>query len=108
MQSILQQHQDTSIKRLSELREQIKLDREAKEQLECLHQKEIRKRDNRIEELTLQVNAQKDLIQLPHQTDQEEIQNLREKVVLHYFLNFKLKFIHPISEFETRSLIESM
>jgi hypothetical protein len=27
-----------------------------------------------------QINVQKDLIQLPHQTDQEEIQNLREKV----------------------------
>ncbi len=88
MQNILQQNQDTSIKRLSELRDQIKLDRQAKEQLECLHQKEIRKRDNRIEELTLQVNAQKDLIQLPHQTDQDEIQNLRDKVTLIFFLEF--------------------
>jgi hypothetical protein len=54
-QNILQQQQDSSIKRLSELREQIKLDRQAKEQLECLYQKEMRRKDNRIEELTLQV-----------------------------------------------------
>ena len=44
------------MKRLSELREQIKLDRQAKEQLACLHQKELRRRDNKIEELTLQVD----------------------------------------------------
>lgn len=79
-QGILQQQQDTSIKRLSELREQVKLDRQAKEQLESLHQKEIRRKENRIEELTLQVNAQKDLIQLPTQADHEEIQTLRDKV----------------------------
>ncbi|CAF1053004.1 unnamed protein product [Rotaria magnacalcarata] len=79
IKNILQQHQDTSIKRLSELREQIKLDRQAKEQLECLHQKEIRKREYRIEELTLKLNAQQDLIQLPHDVDQQDIQKLREK-----------------------------
>jgi hypothetical protein len=78
--NILQQHQDKSIQRLSELREQTKLDRQTKEQLECLHKKELRLREHKIEELTLQVNAQKDLIQLPHQTDHEEIQTLREKV----------------------------
>jgi hypothetical protein len=55
LQNILQQQQDTSIKRLSELREQIKLDRQAKQQLECLHQKEMKLKDNRIEELTIQV-----------------------------------------------------
>ncbi|CAF4958352.1 unnamed protein product [Rotaria sp. Silwood1] len=79
IKNILQKHQDTSIKRLSELREQIKLDRQAKEQLECLHQKEIRKRENRIEELTLKLTAQQDLIQLPNETDHEEMQTLREK-----------------------------
>ncbi|CAF1548479.1 unnamed protein product, partial [Adineta steineri] len=79
IKNILQQHQDTSLTRISELREQIKLDKQAKEQLECLHRKEMRQRENRIEELTLQVDAQKDLIQLPHQTDHEEIQSLREK-----------------------------
>ena len=91
-QNILQQQQDTSIKRLSELREQIKLDRQAKEQLESLHQKEIRRKENRIEELTLQVNAQKDLIQLPTQTDHEEIQNLREKVQLFVILSLTCSF----------------
>jgi len=55
LQNILQQQQDTSIRKLSELREQIKLDRQAKEQLECLHKKEMRYKDNRIEELTIQV-----------------------------------------------------
>lgn len=89
-QNILQQQQDSAIKRHSELRDQIKLDRQAKEQLEALHQKEIRRRDNRIEELTLQVNAQKDLIQLPTQGDHEEIQNLREKVLLIWFLDQNL------------------
>ncbi|CAF3057511.1 unnamed protein product [Rotaria sp. Silwood2] len=79
IKNILQKHQDTSIKRLSELREQTKLDRQAKEQLECLHQKEIRKRENRIEELTLKLTAQQDLIQLPNETDYEEMQKLREK-----------------------------
>lgn len=56
-QSILQQQQDTSIRRLGELRDQIKLDRQAKEQLEVLHQKEMRNKNNRIEELTLQVRT---------------------------------------------------
>ncbi|UJR35994.1 hypothetical protein I4U23_028734 [Adineta vaga] len=79
IKNVLQQQQDKSLTRIAELREQIKLDREAKAQLECLHKKEMRAKENRIEELTLQVNAQKDLIQLPHQTDHEEIQNLREK-----------------------------
>jgi hypothetical protein len=80
LKNVLQTSQDKSLKRLSELREQIKLDRQAKEQLECLHKKELRLREHKIEELTLQVNAQKDLIQLPHQTDHEEIQVLRDKV----------------------------
>ena len=38
----------------------------------------MRIKDNRIEELTLQSNAQKDLIQLPYETDHEEIQKLGE------------------------------
>nr|ACI90345.1 golgi autoantigen golgin subfamily a4-like protein [Philodina roseola] len=54
---LLQQNQDISIRRLTELREQIKLDRQAKEQLECLHTKEMRLKENRIEELTLQVRS---------------------------------------------------
>ncbi|CAF4681738.1 unnamed protein product [Rotaria sp. Silwood2] len=85
IKNILQKHQDTSIKRLSELREQTKLDRQAKEQLECLHQKEIRKRENRIEELTLKLTAQQDLIQLPNETDYEEMQKLREKVQYDFY-----------------------
>ncbi|CAF3515661.1 unnamed protein product [Rotaria sp. Silwood1] len=81
IKNILQQQQDTSIKRQTELREKIKFERQAKEQLESLYKKEITLRDNRIEELTQQLTVQKDHVQV----DQQEIQNLREKVRLFSF-----------------------
>ncbi|CAF3444879.1 unnamed protein product, partial [Rotaria sp. Silwood2] len=75
IKNILQQHQDTSIKRQTELREKIKLERQTKEQNETLYRKEISLRDNKIEELTQQLTVQNDRAQV----DQEEIRNLREK-----------------------------
>ncbi|CAF1230556.1 unnamed protein product [Rotaria sordida] len=75
IKNILQQHQDTSIKRQTDLREKIKFEQQAKEQIESLYKKEITLRDNKIEELTQQLTVQQHHVQV----DQEEIRNLREK-----------------------------
>ncbi|CAM4821607.1 unnamed protein product [Rotaria magnacalcarata] len=75
IKNILQQQQDTSIKRQTKLREQIKIDRQAKEQLERSYKQEISLRDNTIQELTQQVRTTNDHTQV----DQEEMRNLREK-----------------------------
>ncbi|CAM4964666.1 unnamed protein product [Rotaria socialis] len=75
IKNILQQHQDTSIKRQTKLREQIKIDRQAKEELERSYKQEISLRDNKIQELTQQVRTTNDHVQV----DREEMRNLREK-----------------------------
>ncbi len=79
-QDILQKSQDTSIKRQTELREKIKFDRQVKEQLE----KEIKLRDNHIEQLTQQIRSLNNKDPIPSvQEEEEEVQNLREKVRSH-------------------------
>ncbi|CAF0911667.1 unnamed protein product, partial [Didymodactylos carnosus] len=80
VRSILQQQQDQSTKRLSELREQIKLDKQAKEHLEVLHHKELKFREAKINELNDKLTThQNDMVDLSHKADQEEIKNLKEK-----------------------------
>ncbi|CAF1116441.1 unnamed protein product [Didymodactylos carnosus] len=80
VRSILQQQQDQSTKRLSELREQIKLDKQAKEHLEVLYQKELKFREAKINELNDKLTThQNDMVDLSHKADQEEIKNLKEK-----------------------------
>jgi tRNA C32,U32 (ribose-2'-O)-methylase TrmJ len=87
----LQQNQDRSIKRQNEVREQMKLERTAREQAENLSKQEMKVRDEKIDALSEQVGVfvraidlhrTSSFIQLVRRQDlhQAELNSLREKV----------------------------
>ena len=64
-QDVLQKYQDASLQRKAELREQIKREQQAKQQLELTYRADIQSRDQQIEQL---------------KKDQEENHKLQDKV----------------------------
>ncbi|UJR10069.1 hypothetical protein I4U23_014291 [Adineta vaga] len=75
LKNVLQQQQDTHIKRQTELRQKMKQELQMKEQTESIYLNEIKSRDKTIEDMTQQfIERNKSFQEL-----EEEVKNLREK-----------------------------
>ena len=78
---MLQKYQDAAIKRKAELREQLKAEKQANDQIQLTHQKELKFREQQIAELI---------------KNREENQNLHKKV---FYLRIKMLINHLLIDF---------